>query len=83
MYMAKKKESSKLPRKADAYLKYSGMAFQLVAAILIGVFIGKKLDAYFQFDRPYMTAVSALLFLLAGLYLSLKDFIFKPPKDED
>ena len=82
MYMAKKKGSSKLPPKANAYLKYSGMAFQLVAAILIGVFVGKKLDAYFQFDRPYMTAASALLFLLAGLYVSLKDLLF-PPKDED
>ena len=82
MYMAKKKEPNKLSRKANAYLKYSGMAFQLAAAILIGVFVGKKLDAYLRLERPYMTAVAAMLFLLAGLYLSLKDILFKP-KDED
>ncbi len=76
----KKKEPNKLREKTRAYAKYSGMAFQLLAAIIIGVLIGKKLDAYFQFARPYMTAVSALLFLLAGLYLSLKDFLFKRKK---
>ncbi len=62
------------------YARYSGMAFQIFAAILIGVFIGKKLDAYFQLERSYFTAACSLLFLLAGLYLSLKDLLFNSKK---
>ena len=49
------------------YLKYSGMAFQMVAYILVGVFIGRKLDQYFATSRPLLTALMAILFL--GVYL--------------
>ncbi|MCB0621304.1 MAG: AtpZ/AtpI family protein [Saprospiraceae bacterium] len=52
------------------------MAFQLAVSILIGVLAGKKLDAYFQTEHPYFTALLSILALFAGLYLSLKDLLF-------
>lgn len=61
----------------DNALKYSGIAFTLAATLMAGAFIGQKLDAYFQLDRPYLTALITLLALFAGFYLSLKDLLFK------
>jgi len=49
------------------------MAFQMGAAIFIGVMIGKWLDGHFQFEKPYMTLLFALLFTLSSLYLVIKD----------
>ena len=64
----------KQPKKsANIYLKYSGLAFQLGATIAIGAFIGYKLDEWAQFDKQYLTALFAVLFTLAGLYIALKD----------
>lgn len=50
------------------------MAFQMAIIILIGTFLGKKLDEYFQFEQQIMTVVFALFSIFAALYLSLKDF---------
>ncbi|MCB0707683.1 MAG: AtpZ/AtpI family protein [Saprospiraceae bacterium] len=49
----------------------------MAATLMAGAFIGQKLDAYFQLDRPYLTALITLLALFAGFYLSLKDLLFK------
>ena len=57
------------------YAKYSGMAFQMGLIILMGTFIGKKLDEYFQLERPYLTVLFALLSIFAALYLVLKDLV--------
>ncbi|MEM9920449.1 MAG: AtpZ/AtpI family protein [Bacteroidota bacterium] len=58
-------------------MKYAGMAFQMGAIILIGMLAGKKLDAHFGTEKPYITIFFALLSIFAALYLSLKD-LFKP-----
>jgi F0F1-type ATP synthase assembly protein I len=59
---------------ANYYLRYSGMAFQMGAVILVGVWAGKKLDAWLG-TAPYLLVVMALLSIFAGLYVSLKDLI--------
>jgi F0F1-type ATP synthase assembly protein I len=55
------------------------MAFQLAATIAIGAFLGKKLDGYFQTERPYFTALCSVVFLFAGFYVTLKDILFTRP----
>ena len=75
-----KKSEQKSPAKkhnANEYLKYSGMAFQMAAIILVFTLIGKQLDAYFEMEKPVLTAVLALFSVLAALYLILKDIIYK------
>ncbi len=62
-------------RPADnSYLKYSGMAFQMAAAILLGVFLGRYLDGCWHTD-PFLTVGCTLLGVFAGMYLALKDFL--------
>ncbi len=56
-------------------MKYTGMALQMGIIILLGVFAGKKLDAYFNFT-PYLTVVFSLLSIFVALYISLKN-LFK------
>ncbi|MEL6636480.1 MAG: AtpZ/AtpI family protein [Bacteroidota bacterium] len=60
---------------ANKYMKYSGMAFQMVAIIFIVTLLGKRLNDHWELDPPYLTAAFALFSVLAALYLSLKDLI--------
>lgn len=72
------KESAdrKARKRVPSYMKYSGMAIQMGVIILIGALIGRKLDEYYQTQRPYLSVVFALLAIFAALYLTLKD-LFK------
>lgn len=64
-------------RRAQDYMKYSGMAIQMGIIILIGAYAGKRLDAYFQLDKSYLTVAMSLLAIFAALYLTLKDLLPK------
>lgn len=69
------KQANLRKKQASAYMKYSGMAFQM--GITIGVFsyLGKRLDAYFETTTAYWTAGLALLGVVLALYLLLKDVL--------
>lgn len=58
--------------------RYSGLAFQMMAIILIGVFGGKKLDEIYERNSLFTIIFSSLSVILA-IYFAIKDFI-KPPK---
>ena len=51
-----------------ATAKYGGMAFQLFASCLAGVFIGRWLDAAMHLERPLWAVLLTVLFMLASLY---------------
>jgi len=56
------------------WMKYSGMAFQMIGIMLAFVFAGVYLDGWFG-TTPLLTVVMSLLGVAGGLYLSLKDFL--------
>jgi len=58
--------------------RYSGLAFQMMAIILIGVFGGKKLDEIYERNSLF-TIVFTSLSVIIAIYFAIKDFI-KPPK---
>lgn len=58
------------------FIKYAGMAFQMIATILLGLGIGYFLDCVFGTEKIF-TAIFTLLFVIASMYLTLKDFIQK------
>ena len=51
------------------YLKYSGLAFQMIGAMVLAAFAGGKLDAYFQTENPWFTIVLLVLAVVASMVL--------------
>jgi F0F1-type ATP synthase assembly protein I len=67
------KQPEQNKKKANAVLKYSGMAFQMAVIMLGGVFLGKYLDKYFETESAIFTAFLAILSVGVALYITLKD----------
>ena len=75
MLQKKKKESQKNKERLSSYVKYSGIAFQMIAIILIGVFGGMKIDKWLKTDKPVFTALLSVLAVILAIYYSIKDLI--------
>ncbi len=72
----KKKNPKKQEDKGlNDYVKYSGMAFQMVAIIAIATWGGLKLDKIAGFEKPVFTIILSLLGVFGAIYSVLKDFI--------
>jgi len=66
------------PTNSNSALKYSGMAFQMLACILLGFWGGMKLDEFLGLKKvPVFTLVLGLLGVVLGIYISIKDFLKK------
>ncbi|WP_162555998.1 AtpZ/AtpI family protein [Reichenbachiella versicolor] len=59
-------------------MRYTSLAFEMLGFILLGVLGGYKLDQYFHFDKPFMTAGCALLGVLASMIYLIRNL----PKSE-
>jgi len=53
------------------------MGFQMIAVILLFYWAGSRLDERSGNEKPVYTAILTVLGVFAGLYIGLKDFIFK------
>ena len=74
---SKKKKSGKKDSGLKSVARYTGMAFQMMAIILIMKYVGVKLDERRGAETPFFTAVLALLGVIAAIYTVIKDFIKK------
>ena len=61
------------------YSKYSGLAFQMIAIILIGVFSGQKLDQKYNRNSLF-TIILTTISVIFAMYFAIKDFIKTPKK---
>jgi len=59
-------------RNSRAYLRYSGLAFQLVATILIFVYLGRWLDQYIENETPWFTLLFAIIAVVGSMYRLIK-----------
>lgn len=77
MRQQQQKKSPEERRKSAirATAKYSGMAFQLLGACLLGVFIGRWLDAQLALERPMFAVFLTIFFMFAALYLIYKQLL--------
>lgn len=65
------------PKKSlNNYARYSGMAFQMLAIILVGVFGGFKLDEWFN-TKPLLTIILSLLAVALSIYYTTRDLLKK------
>lgn len=75
------KEPQQPPKKkqptTNNYLKYSGMVFQMLTIIFLGVFAGRKLDERLQSKKPIYTAIMAMLSIFIAIYFVVRDVMKK------
>jgi hypothetical protein len=70
-----RKNLQKSKERLSNYAKYSGIAFQMTAIILLGVLGGKKLDNWLELKKPVFTAVLSLIAVILAIYYAIKDLI--------
>ena len=72
-----KKKNRKDPKNKGIYdfARYSGIAFQMIAIILVTTWGGVKLDNLLGFEKPVFTIILSLLGVFAAIYTVVKDFI--------
>jgi len=63
-------------RELNSYARYSGMGFQMVAIILIGVFGGYKLDQFFH-TKPFIIIILSILSVFFSIYSITRDLLKK------
>lgn len=56
----------------NPYQRYLGAAMQMLATLLGFVWLGRYLDAHFQWERPWGTLTCALLGVVFALFALIK-----------
>lgn len=65
------------PRKnLNDYARYSSMAFQMLAIILLGVFGGVKADQWLN-TKPIFTLIFSLISVFLAIYFVTRDLLRK------
>ena len=59
------------------YARYSGIAFQMIAIVLIGVFGGIKLDKWMGIKFPIFTITLSIFSVFIAVYIVIKDLLKK------
>ena len=75
MKQSKPKNQKSKPSQLNSAARYSGLAFQMIAIILVGVFGGIKLDELVKWEFPVFTLVFTLLSVVLSMYYAVKDLI--------
>jgi F0F1-type ATP synthase assembly protein I len=57
------------------YARYSSIAFQMLAIILLGVWGGVKTDEWLNLEIPVFTILLSLLSVIAAIYSVIKDLL--------
>jgi ATP synthase protein I len=63
-------------RQLNSYARYSGMGFQMLVIIVIGVFGGYKLDEWLH-TRPILIILLSLLAVILSIYSVTRNFLRK------
>lgn len=74
--MQKKSDNQAKKHLPINYSRYTGIAFQMIAVLLLGVFGGIKLDAYFE-TSPILTVALTVFSVFAAMVMVVREFIGK------
>ena len=61
-----------MKKEVNDWAKYSAMGFQMMGAILIGVFGGQWLDTQVAMDFPLFTLIGSMLGVGSALYFIIR-----------
>jgi F0F1-type ATP synthase assembly protein I len=65
------------PQSAKGFVRYSSIAFQMVAIIGLFTFAGWKLDQWLKNEFPVFLLILSLSGVFIGMYAAVKDFLKK------
>lgn len=66
--MKGKKQQGKIKKSVSPYMKYSGLAFQLAAMMMIGIFGGQWIDEYLGLETPIFTILLTIGLFIGFMY---------------
>jgi len=70
-------QEEKAKRTMKEYARYSGIGFQMIAIILIALYLGIKLDEWLKMQFPLFTLVLTLAGVGLAMYVVIKEFVKK------
>jgi ATP synthase protein I len=73
--LKEKKRKSPKNKGIQDFTKYSNIAFQMIAIILVATWGGIKLDNLTGFEKPVFTIILSLIGVFAAIYIIVRDFI--------
>lgn len=62
-------------KKFDDFIRYSGLAFEMMAIMGIGVWIGVKIDRWLELSFPAFTLTLMILSVIAAIYHAVRKFL--------
>lgn len=62
-------------KQLNNYARYSSIAFQMLAIILLGVFGGVKLDEWIDTGFPIFTVLLSIISVFLSIYQVTRDFL--------
>ena len=65
----------KKKKSLDNYARYSSIAFQMLAIILVGVFGGIKIDGWLKLNAPVFTILFSILSVILAIYYVTRDLL--------
>lgn len=65
----------KQKRRFDDFIKYSNLAFEMIAIMAVGVFAGYKLDQWLKLDFPAFTLGLMILSVIGAIYHVIRKFL--------
>ncbi len=68
-------------KQVNKYVKFSGMAFQMLVIIIVGVVLGQWLDKKYPNENQLFTIIFSLLFVILALYYVVSKIISNQKKD--
>lgn len=72
MKQPKRNPPPKKNKPLNQWIALSTIAFQMFATILIMAWLGRKIDANYNFEKPWWTILFVLLGVLISVYSVLK-----------
>lgn len=73
--MKEPKNLKKHKKKFDQFIRYSSLAFEMVAIMVIGVFAGYKIDGWLNLSFPAFTLGLLVLSAIGSIYYAIKNFL--------
>ncbi|WP_171658049.1 AtpZ/AtpI family protein [Allomuricauda sp. AC10] len=65
-------KSPKKKRQLNSYVKFSGIVFQMISIILIGTFVGIKLDENYPNDQNWFTIGFSLYSVITSIIFVIR-----------